>query len=320
MIEAKALTMQYGPVVALRDASFQVRSGEVVGLLGPNGAGKSTTMKILTTFLHPTSGTATVAGHDILEDPLAVRREIGYLPEVVPLYMDMEVRDYLGFVGRARGVTGQRLRTRVSWVVEHAGLVPVYRKLIGTLSKGYRQRTGLAQALIHDPSVVILDEPTSGLDPRQILDVRRLIRHLAETKTVILSTHILHEAEATSDRLVVISHGAITGVGTVDELRSLAHERSRVVVSVASRREDVEPKLYELAGPGNVRFEGKSADLVTFVLTTDDVEGTMREVGRLSRRERWELGALTARPVELEDVFLALSTAEGRGGGRSEAA
>jgi len=191
VITVSDLCMHYGPVVALHKATFNVERGEVVGLLGPNGAGKSTTMKLLTTYLYPTFGHATVGGKSIRNEAYEVRKLIGYLPEVLPLYPDMDVRAYLDFVGRARGLRGGGLRQRTTWVVEHCGLRPMYRKLIRELSKGYRQRVALAQALIHDPQVVILDEPTSGLDPHQIQEIRHLIRQLAHDKTVLLSTHIL---------------------------------------------------------------------------------------------------------------------------------
>ena len=215
MITVSDLCMHYGPVVALHKATFNVERGEVVGLLGPNGAGKSTTMKLLTTYLYPTFGNATVGGKSIRNEAYEVRKLIGYLPEVLPLYPDMEVRAYLDFVGRARGLRGGRLRQREAWVVEHCGLRPMYRKLVRELSKGYRQRVALAQALIHDPQVVILDEPTSGLDPHQIQEIRQLIRQLARDKTVLLSTHILQEVEAVADRLVIINAGRIVGDGTL---------------------------------------------------------------------------------------------------------
>ena len=208
MIHAADLSMRYGSRVALEGASFDVEPGQVVGLLGPNGAGKSTTMKILTTYLSPSRGGATVGGKSVRDEPLAVRRLIGYLPEVLPLYPEMRAGAYLSFVGRARGLRGARLRQRRAWVEERCGLEGMSRHLIRELSKGYQQRLGLAQALIHDPQVVILDEPTSSLDPHQILAVRQLVWDLAgDGKTVLLSTHILQEVEAIADRLVVINQG-----------------------------------------------------------------------------------------------------------------
>jgi ABC-2 type transport system ATP-binding protein len=319
MIQASGLTMMYGPVTALADASFEVKPGEVVGLLGPNGAGKSTTMKILTTYLSPTAGTAKVAGHDIREEPLQVRRKIGYLPEVVPLYLDMEVRDYLVFVGRARGLSGDALKARLEWVVEHCGLRPMFRKPIRQLSKGYRQRTGLAQALIHDPEVVILDEPTSGLDPHQIIEIRKLIRMLAEKKTVILSTHILQEVEAVSDRLVIISQGTIVGDGTVDDLRRKTGQGGNVRVAVAGADAGaVESKLRTLPGVSEVSADGRAGGSSCFRVRSRDSAGLLREVGRLARAESWELAELAEHPPSLEEIFLALTA--GDKGRKSDAA
>ena len=189
-----------------------------MGLLGPNGAGKSTAMKILTTYLYPTSGTVQVGGIDILDNPLAVRKIIGYLPEVLPLYMDMEVRAYLDFVGRARGLSGAKLKERTDIVIEECGLRTMYRKIIRELSKGFRQRSGLAQALIHDPDIIVLDEPTSGLDPHQIVEIRRLIRNPASSKTVILSTHILQEVVQICQKVVIINDGRVAVEDQIENL------------------------------------------------------------------------------------------------------
>ncbi len=218
MIEVKNLSMQYGPIVALDGVSFQANPGEVLGLLGPNGAGKTTAMRILTTYLYPSSGTAKVNGFDILEDPIEVRKSLGYLPETVPLYGDMRVDEYLTFVGRSRGLESARLTERMDWVREACQLKPVWKHLLGELSKGYGQRVGLAQALIHDPKVLILDEPTSGLDPIQIIGIRKLVKSLAQEKTVIFSTHILQEVEALADRIVIINEGKLVAQGTKREL------------------------------------------------------------------------------------------------------
>lgn len=310
MIEAQGLTMDYGPVRALNKASFQIEKGQVVGLLGPNGAGKSTTMKILTTYLHPTAGTARVAGHDILDESLEVRQKVGYLPEVLPLYLDMEVRDYLRFVGRGRGLSGDTLRKRIEWCLEYCGLRPMFRKLLWQLSKGYRQRTALAQALIHDPEVVILDEPTSGLDPQQIIEIRRLIRMLAEEKTVILSTHILQEAEASSDWLIIISHGKIVGKGTVAELREGMKERARVRVKVEGPREDVESRLKEISIAQRVSFEGESGGVQAFCLESADAMQLLTETATLCRDQGWKVVELAERAASLEDIFLNLTQSE----------
>jgi len=218
MIEVKDLTMKYGPVTALDHVSFQANPGEVLGLLGPNGAGKTTAMRILTTYLYPSSGTAKVDGFDILEAPIEARKRIGYLPETVPLYADMRVDEYLTFVGRARALEGAKLAARLEWVQQACHLRSVWKHLLCELSKGYGQRVGLAQALIHDPKVLILDEPTSGLDPLQIIEIRALVKSLAKEKTILFSTHILQEVEALADRIVIINEGKLVAYGTKQEL------------------------------------------------------------------------------------------------------
>jgi ABC-2 type transport system ATP-binding protein len=218
MIDVQSLTMRYGPVTALENVSFQANPGEVLGLLGPNGAGKTTAMRILTTYLYPSSGTAKVDGFDILENPIEARKRIGYLPETVPLYADMRVDEYLIFVGKARALENAKLAERLEWVKNTCHLKPVWKHLLCELSKGFGQRVGLAQALIHDPKVLILDEPTSGLDPIQIIEVRALVKNLAKEKTVLFSTHILQEVEALADRIVIINEGKLVAQGTRQEL------------------------------------------------------------------------------------------------------
>jgi ABC-2 type transport system ATP-binding protein len=225
MIDVQSLTMRYGNFVALDNFSFQAQDKEILGLLGPNGAGKTTAMRILTTYLHPTSGTAKVEGLDILENSLEVRKRIGYLPETAPLYADMRVDDYLRFVGESRGLKDADLARRLKWVQEACGLEGTWKHTIFELSKGYRQRVGLAQALIHDPKVLILDEPTSGLDPLQIIGIRDLIKNLAKEKTIIFSTHILSEVEALADRIVIVNEGKKVAQGNLQELAQEVRSR-----------------------------------------------------------------------------------------------
>ncbi len=220
MINIQNISMHYGPTVALDQVSFTVKEGEILGLLGPNGAGKSTLMKILTTFICPLSGSAKVGGFDVVEDPLKARGLVGYLPETVPLYSDMRVDEYMTFVGEARGLAGRQLEERRLWVREACGLVPVWKHGINELSKGFRQRVGIAQAIIHDPKVLILDEPTNGLDPLQIIGIRKLIRGMAQDKTIIFSSHILQEVEAIADRIVILHEGRVVAQGTRDELNA----------------------------------------------------------------------------------------------------
>ena len=304
VIHAADLSMHYGPRVALEGASFDVEPGQVVGLLGPNGAGKSTTMKILTTYLYPTRGSATVGGKSVRNEPLAVRRLIGYLPEVLPVYPDMRAGAYLNFVGRARGLRGARLRQRRAWVEERCGLEGMGRQLIRELSKGYQQRLGLAQALIHDPQVVILDEPTSSLDPHQILAVRQLIREFAsDGKTVLLSTHILQEVEAIADRLVIINQGCIVGNGTLAELR----QYERTSLSVAAPREAVESALQTLPGLLEVRPVHSNDEYAVFDVWTAAGTGVSRQLGNLLSDNGWRVGELHVQPPTLEETFLALT-------------
>lgn len=310
MIRAKGLTMHYGPVVALDDVSFDVNKGEIVGLLGPNGAGKSTAMKILTTYLYPTRGTAEVAGLDVLKDPLNVRRKIGYLPEVLPLYLDMEVRTYLHFVARARGLSGSQLKQRTEEVIDKCGLRPMFRKIVRELSKGYRQRTALAQALIHNPEVIILDEPTSGLDPHQILEIRHLIDALARDKTVILSTHILQEVEATADRIVIINQGRIVGNGTVAELRAQVKKQERFAVGVAGApAEEVERLLSGVGGVTRVVREDHAVEAACASFTVFSRLGAApwQEINQVARERKWELRELREKPPTLEETFLSLT-------------
>lgn len=307
MIKANKLTMHYGPVVALNEVSFEVRKGEIVGLLGPNGAGKSTAMKILTTYLHPTKGTAVVGGFDILEQPLKVRQVIGYLPEILPLYMDMEVRTYLDFVGRARGLSGDALKRRTDLVLDECGLRPMYRRIIRELSKGYKQRTGLAQALLHDPEIIVLDEPTSGLDPHQIVEIRALIEKLAEKKTVILSTHILQEVEATADRIVIISNGHIVGDGTFDELRDRAKRFERTLLTIAVDRTDAERLLSGISGVNQVVFRGEKDGFNSFEIQGRVGSEHWREISKLAHTKKWEVRELREKPLTLEETFLTLT-------------
>src|SRR5688572_5681783 len=235
MIKVDGLSKRYARHVAVNNISFEVEKGQIVGFLGPNGAGKTTTMRVLTCFLPPTSGTANVAGYDVLKSPMEVKRRIGYLPETPPLYPDMEVGDYLEFVGRLKGIPGGELKRRVNESMERCAAADVRNKLISKLSKGYRQRVGLAQAIMHNPDVLILDEPTSGLDPKQIHETRSLIRSLAGDHTIILSTHILPEVEQICERVIIISQGRIAATDTVENLTSRLRGSEASAVEVEAR-------------------------------------------------------------------------------------
>ena len=306
MIEVRGITKSFGTMRALDDVSFRLDRGEILGFLGPNGAGKSTTMKIITTFLAPDQGQVTVDGIDVLEKPLDVRRRIGYLPENVPLYLDMNIQEYLTFVGQARGLSAGQLRSRLDWCIEACGLVTEYKKNIGELSKGFRQRTGLAQALIHDPEILILDEPTSGLDPLQILGIRDLIKSLAGQKTIIFSTHILQEVSPVTDRVVIINEGRIIADGNVGGLSREAMGTNRVFVGFREDGSAVETALRDLtevtevktlAADGGCRFEVRGP------FDTDLVGA----VDRLARGRDWDLNQLHEAPYSLEDTFIALT-------------
>lgn len=307
MIQAENLSMAYGSVQALTGASFEVRQGEVLGLLGPNGAGKTTTLKILTTYLVPATGRVVVDGIDAAVDPIGVRRRIGYLPETAPLYVDMPVADYLSFAGRARGIAGRNLAARRDAVTMACGLESVYYRPIAHLSKGYRQRVGLAQALIHDPDVLILDEPTSGLDPIQILGIRELIRSLARAKTIIFSTHILQEIQAVSDRVMIINEGRIIASGTPAELERRAMGADRLAVEVVGDGEQVRRAL--AAVPGIVAVDPRRASdgrAAFWLAHPFDDEGVTARVAEAIQRGGWPVERFGHDRFTLEDVFVSL--------------
>src|ERR1700724_3788455 len=253
MIKVEQLTKKYPGVVAIDNLSFEVDKGEIVGFLGPNGAGKSTTMRILSSFMPPTFGRAYIAGHDVFRDSLKARRHLGYLPESVPLYGDMRVNEYLRYRGSLKGLSGRKLRSRADAVKELCGVKEVENKLIASLSKGYRQRVGLAEALIHEPDLLILDEPTIGLDPNQIRQVRELIKSWGERHTILLSTHILSEVEATCSRVIIINQGRIEASDTPENLVNQLRTSGILRLEVKSGSEDPVPHLEEIAGVREVR-------------------------------------------------------------------
>src|SRR5271154_4463391 len=241
MIIVKDVTKRYARAVAVDHISFTVAKGQIVGFLGPNGAGKTTTMRILTCFLPPSAGTASVAGFDVLEQPFEVKKRIGYLPETPPLYPEMETVEYLRFVGKLKGLSGTELQKRIDYVCERCFVADVKNKLLGKLSKGYRQRVGLAQAIIHNPEVLILDEPTPGLDPKQINETRDLIKSLAGDHTIILSTHILPEVEQICERVIIIAKGKLVATDTVDNLQNRSRSAESILVEVAGRNAALDP-------------------------------------------------------------------------------
>jgi len=308
MITIKNISMHYGPTVALDNVSFSVGEGEILGLLGPNGAGKSTLMKILTTFIYPSHGSAQVEGHDILENPLQVREVVGYLPENVPLYMDMRVDEYLTFVGNARGISGAALEKRFKWLCKACGITSVWKHGMHELSKGYRQRVGLAQALIHDPKVLILDEPTSGLDPLQIIGIRRLVKELAKEKTIIFSTHILQEVGVLADRIVIINEGKIVSQGTKDELAQDAMKYRCHVLTIKEDKETVERGLSGLRSAQNITFINQTSDgFVTFEIKSSFQSTEIwQEIDALNKEKNWPVKTIHERTFNLDDMFIAL--------------
>ncbi|MBM4053536.1 MAG: ATP-binding cassette domain-containing protein [Planctomycetes bacterium] len=306
MIEVQGLCMRYGSTVALENVSFAAERKEIVGLLGPNGAGKTTAMRILATHIMPVRGSVKVGDFNVLENPKEVRKILGYLPENAPLYPEMEVAEYLNFVSDARSLTGNKKKERIDWVLTHCDLKNVFYRPIGELSKGYRQRVGLAQALIHDPQVLILDEPTSGLDPVQIIGIRKLIRELAKEKTIILSTHVLHEIGEVSDRLVIIDRGRIVGKGTVKEMAQSLNLHSSIRFSVKASASDVKHTLSEIPEIAKIDSMAEK-DGIAEVSVESDVKDTLwMKLSAISRRKGWDIKEMSEHPLSLEDIFLSL--------------
>lgn len=309
MITVDSITKSYGPTRALKGVSFSIDKGEIVGFLGPNGAGKSTTMKILTCYMPADSGKATVAGFDVFDQSLDVRRHLGYLPESAPLYTDMLVVDFLKFAGSMRGIKGERLNRRIKDVVERTGLESAVGKNISELSKGYRQRVGLAQALIHEPDVLILDEPTTGLDPNQIKEIRDLIREIGKEKTVILSTHIMAEVTATCDRAIIIADGRVVASGTPEELTSRSRGGSEVIARIRGPQNEVEKKLKALSGVQAVRVLERDDSGARYEITAGKAKDLPEQVFRAVVENKWTLTELRQESATLEDVFSELTRA-----------
>jgi ABC-2 type transport system ATP-binding protein len=314
MIEVDHLSKYYGPIVAIQDLSFHVEKGEILGLLGPNGAGKTTTLRILTGFLTASGGRATVAGYDVFSQPLEVRRRVGYLPEHVPLYQEMTVHSYLDFVAEVKGVTRRERTRRVGEVMEACGVREIERRLLATLSKDYRQRVGLAQALLHDPLVLVLDEPTVGLDPRQIIDMRQMIAKLRHEHTVVLSTHILPEVSMTCDRVVIMSAGQVVAIDTPVKLTERVQQYRRLYLQVQGPEAAVFACLRTLKGVLSVDKDAMPADDTLACALTTTKEWDMRaEVARAIVQQGWQLLELRPLRLSLEDVFVQLVTEEEHG-------
>jgi ABC-2 type transport system ATP-binding protein len=311
MIEVEHLTKFYGPIAAIQDLSFRVEKGEILGFLGPNGAGKTTTMRILSGFMPATSGQAMVAGYDVFSQALEVRRRVGYLPENVPLYREMTVRSYLQFVADVKGLPQQQYTQKIGEVMEACGVRDMERRRIGGLSKGYRQRVGLAQALLNDPPVLIFDEPTVGLDPKQIIDIRQIIKALRHDHTVILSTHILPEVSMTCDRVVIISGGQVTAVDTPENLTERTQRHRLIRLEVQGPEDAVTAYLRGLDGVLSVERDGPSpAGSPIYTVATTKARDMRADIALAVVQQGWQLLELYAQRLSLEEVFVQLVTEE----------
>jgi ABC-2 type transport system ATP-binding protein len=309
MITVENLTKKYAGLTAIEQLTFEVEKGEIVGFLGPNGAGKTTTMRILSAYLPATSGRVRLAGHDVFTDSLRARSHLGYLPENVPLYQDMRVDEYLRFRGSLKGLSGRKLRGRVGVTKELCGLPEVGRKRIGTLSKGYRQRVGLAEALIHEPEILILDEPTIGLDPNQIRQVRDLIRSLGGKHTILLSTHILSEVEATCSRVLIINRGRIEASDSPANLVAQLRTSTVVVLEAQTGRDRPEEQLRQLAGVKDVQIAADS-DWQRCLIRVEADKDLRTQIFELAVSRQWKVRELSQQSATLEDVFVELTHAD----------
>ncbi|HAM88343.1 MAG: ABC transporter related protein [Candidatus Falkowbacteria bacterium GW2011_GWC2_38_22] len=308
MIEIKNLTKKFGNTTILDDISLEVKKGEILGFLGPNGAGKSTTMKIITSFWTPTSGSVLIDGVNITQDTLVSRAKIGYLPETVPLYEDMRVYEYLKFIAEVRGIAKDKIRERIKEVVSDCGLSKVIRKPIEELSKGYRQRVGLAQAIMHKPDILILDEPTTGLDPNQITEIRDLIKKIGKEKTVIFSTHILGEVSATCDRVVIINNGKIVGEGNPNELAQKIGSKELIYVKIKGPKAEVETALRDLENVEKVESKDRESENIFGYEIEPKAGVDLREaLSQTVMNKNWSILEFSKKSMSLEDVFRELT-------------
>jgi gliding motility-associated transport system ATP-binding protein len=318
MIQVEGLSKKYARHVAVDNISFSVEKGDIVGFLGPNGAGKTTTMRVLTCFMPPSEGKATVAGFDVFEKPFEVKKRIGYLPETPPVYPEMSIADYLTFVGRLKGVPNGELKRRVDEVMERCAVADVRSKLISKLSKGYRQRVGLAQAIIHNPDVLILDEPTSGLDPKQINETRELIKGLAGEHTIILSTHILPEVEAVCKKVIIINRGKVVATDSVENLKTRMGGVSAIQVQVstagAADGQSVHQRLEQVPGVSKVLDKVVEGDPFLFEIESLSGQNPRADIARALVQSGWNLLELKSVTFSLEEVFLELTASSKPGG------
>ena len=308
MIEVQHLTKRYGPVTAVNDVSFTVERGEILGFLGPNGAGKTTTMRVLTGYMPPSEGKAIVAGYDVFEQPIEAKRRTGYLPETPPLYPDMTVREYLTFVAKIKGVPRKESKSRIGEMMRKTRIDDVADRHCGKLSKGYRQRVGLAQAMLHNPDVLILDEPTAGLDPKQIIETRQLIKGLAGDHTIILSTHILPEVSQTCQRVVIINKGKVVAVDTPDNLTSRLRGSETMYLQVDAQGADAAAVLQRVAGVTRVAVADTKQQVVGFEIDSETGHDVRRELAAAVVGRGWGLLEMRPMRMSLEEIFLHVTT------------
>lgn len=311
MVEIKQLRKQFGSLIAVDDISFAVNQGEVLGFLGPNGAGKSTTMKMITGFLTPSAGTVTVQGYNIVKQPLEAKRRLGYLPEGAPAYPDMTPANFLNFIAEVRGFRGEEKHRRVADTIKQVNLENVLHQSIDTLSKGFKRRVGLAQAILHDPEVLILDEPTDGLDPNQKYEVRTLIKNMAKEKVIILSTHILEEVHAVCTRAIIIANGKILADGTPNELESKSLYHNAIILTLRAgtpKAEDVRQKLLNLPGVERLDTLEETDAQLSYQIFPRDKRSIIGEIGQYARQQQWEVIELHTDKGHLDEVFRTITS------------
>jgi ABC-2 type transport system ATP-binding protein len=312
MIEAKNLTKFYGDYPAIENVSFKAEPGEIIGFLGPNGAGKTTTMRLLTGFMPPTSGTAIINGHDIQSNSLEARASIGYLPETVPLYTDMAVNDYLHYMGSLKKMDNNKIQSRIKDVIDLCRLEEYEKTIIGKLSKGYRQRVGIAQAILHEPPVLILDEPTIGIDPRQVVETRQIIKSLGGEHTVILSTHILPEVTMICDQVLIIDEGQIVAMDKAENLSKRLGNTSHIIMEIQGPQEEIERILKQVPGVENIVFSDAGGHS-QFIIDCDPSEDLRTELTKRVVEHGWGLKEIRSGGLSLEEVFLRLTTSKQEG-------
>lgn len=305
MIEVKNLSKKFGSARAVDEVSFEIKKGEIVGLLGPNGAGKTTTMRIMTGFLSSDKGSVKIDGIDIEKDPVAVQKKIGYLPENNPLYKNMQVAEFLDLAARLHNLDAQQKKDALDFVVKAVGIEKMYYRPIGELSKGYKQRVGIAAALIHRPEIVILDEPTEGLDPNQRAEIRSLIKELAKEHTIIMSTHVMQEAQAVCGRMLIINKGKVIADGTAEELSKMSQKEKVLLVKIEGQ--NVKEKLQQIGGVKKIEVTNQQSNVFTLELFVEDAKEIQPEISRLAWENKWVIWKLDQQEYKLEEIFQILT-------------